>query len=1238
MKSILSLRRILILLCLHAIALFTLAQKSPQEVEALKKQLTSNQQIKDFQISEERKTPSFIAMKKGGQVNHPAQAKSFLTQALGLRAGIDELKEVRVVKTSADVSVIEFHQYYKGIKVEHSRYTAMVKNGNISFFNGAYFDVPASLSLSPKMPETAALGKAKENVKARKYAWENVQEIISRTKDLGTKAALHGELNEYLPKGELVVVKDFTKEGMADMRLAYKFNIYASEPISRAWIYIDAENGNTLLIDKIIKHVDNPGRPFASSVTTTVTTRYAGSRQIYTKQISGNDPNSGVLLVASNPTELYSPGSATHGLIDDTRGSGVETYDLNAVGGLPLSLAPAYAQAKSFTDVDNNWTLTEHKRSGPAENENDDIAWDAHWGAGVVYDYWKQKHNRLSFDGNNAKIRSYVHSGTAYDNAFWNGRVMTYGDGSYPAPGGFRPLTSLDVCAHEIGHGVCTFTSDLVYAKESGAMNEGFSDIWAACAEYFAVKQVDGSLATSYKPFSIGEQIAADPARPLRRMDDPKAERDPDTYGGQFWRNPECTPSLANDQCGVHTNSGVLNKWFYLITVGSGAGSGPDASFAGKDDGINDKGNAYSVTGLGFALSEQITYLTELLLTSTAKFAEARAVSIQVAADLSGNPCGDMVKTVTNAWYAVNVGTAFVEPCKITYGFVQPGSSVSEGVAGAGCAAEKEIKIPLLMPANSSGTVSVAGTAANGTDYRLGSTSLSNTLTTSKLVNILVYVKNDGVVEPDETVDITITLTNVGTNLLANKHKLNIIEDDVVPTIGNGVKSLLNNITFDNEPSGFASPASWTEKVETPGANKWGVWNGQLQITAEGQELAPGTYDGNSPTSTVITPGKIDARGLSNLKIKFDFEVAGEVDPNGINPDEFGRYDYMAVVYSLDGGQTFLELNVQEGFGQFAAAAPTSGTFEGTLPSYLNNKEFLLGFRWYNDPLVSGVISVRLDNINLQGSPRKIENDLNHNSRENLNAGQDVYFYSLQDGEVLGRVKNGYTKTYGCTNLFVEKAGTGAFNLYQSNTSLHKVADKILRIETGFIYKASTTVTLYFTEQQLLNLEAATGFARTAFSVYRVDATAYTGATNANTKKYTPVFTPLPGVGGYYTITFSDKANGSYALGATVSSKGTERAASLNTEEMAARWKFANLYPNPASNNANFVITAPEQQRVSIEIVNVSGQLMHSQTQVLPSGKTQVNLEVGRLTNGSYILRVRNTEGQVLNSQSFIKK
>lgn len=1251
MKLNLSFKRVLALLCISSITLISYAQKTPNQLQQTKQKVLADPKAASVEIDDIRQTPSLITLKKEGTGYSKAQAKGALDMYLSTRAGIDNLVADKETKLLNGIEIVEYQQYYRGVKVDRSKFKVFVKEGRVEFFNGSWYDVPVSLLITPRLEKSAALNKAKGSVNARKYAWEQVQDMMAKTTNIATKAALQKELDEYLPEGELVVIKDFTKEGVAQMRLAYKFNIYALEPVSRAWVYIDAEDGRVLLRDEIIKHANNNENPASTSVATTVQTRYAGQRVIKTKQISGTDPNTGLLLLSSNPLEVYVPGTATYGLIDDSRGGGIETYDLNGVGGLPISLAPAYSQGKSFTDVNNNWTLAEHKRGGAVETENDDIAWDAHWGASVVYDYWKEKQNRLSFDGQDGKIKSFIHSGAGYDNAFWNGSVMTYGDGSYPAPGGFRPLTSLDVCGHEIGHGVCSFTSDLVYAKESGAMNEGLSDVWAACVEYFAIKKVDPSLANVYKPFYIGEQISADPNSPLRRMDNPQAAGDPDTYGGTNWENPDCSPSLANDQCGVHTNSGVLNKWFYLMTVGSGAGSGPDAIFAGEDDGMNDLGKEYNVTGLGFDVSEKITYLTEIMLTSTATFAEARSVSVQVAAALSGNPCSNMVKSVTDAWYAVGVGAAFVQPCTVTYGFTyQPGAFVSEAQSGAGCNATYTVTVPVILPPNSTAAVTVAGTATTTTDYTISGTSLANTGTQPKKDSVVVYVKNDAVIEGDETVILNLSVSNAGTNPVNSKYTLHIVEDDVVPVIGAGLQTLLSE-TF-TRGDGFADPMGWTEILEIPedpngtqaaqGKNQWGIFGNKLTITGReeltGTQLLPGTYNTNSTSSTIIKSPLIDARGLNTLQISFDYEVQGEVDPSSIQPDTWPALDYMAIVYSFD-GVAWYEL-AQPPFTRFASAIPTNGAFSGVLPSFLNNKQFYIGFRWNNDPLIGGPVSVSVDNLELQGATRNIENDVAHNSRENVEAGQDVYFYSVQDGEILARAKNTSSRNFGCTHVFVEKGGNGTFNLYQGTDGLHKVSDKIIRIEAAAIYKATSTVTLYYTEAQLLALEQATGKARTALTLYQVDAPAYAGAKTQSTKKYTPVYTAIPGAGGSFTISFNEKINGSYALGTAVSTKGllSTSAAAAGMETINVAWTFGNIYPNPGTGLSTVMVKAPQKQKVRVEVVNVSGQVVMTQIQDIAAGVTNVSLKLHGIKPGSYKICIRDEKDQVINTQNFIKR
>lgn len=133
-------------------------------------------------------------------------------------------------------------------------------------------------------------------------------------------------------------------------------------------------------------------------------------------------------------------------------------------------------------------------------------------------------------------------------------------------------------------------------------------------------------------------------------MNNPKLRLDPDTYGGNYWRDvsQSCYPARENDFCGVHHNSGVMNFWFYLLTEGS-AGT----------DGVNDLGNCYYVSGIGIEKAANIVYKGEKdYLTPTSKFIDARSSMIQAARDIYGDASSEVV-AVTNAWYAVGVGAGY---------------------------------------------------------------------------------------------------------------------------------------------------------------------------------------------------------------------------------------------------------------------------------------------------------------------------------------------------------------------------------------------------------------------------------------------------------------------------------------------------------------------------------------------------------------------------------------------------
>jgi len=500
-----------------------------------------------------------------------SQAENLLKSLYQAPGGVD----FRVIKDFTDqlgYRHIKYQEYYQGVPVTFGHIYVHAHGNMIKSVNGDYFDVEG-VNTHPRLSPEAALAKAISHVGAEKYMWENPEE-----------ARL---MNYQRPEGELVILPDFlhrNSKQQAAPKLAYKFDIYAVKPVSRAWIYIDARTGEFLYKDDIIKHAVANG---------TADTRYSGQKSIKTDSYNGY-----------------------YRLRDYSRGNGIETYDMNE--------GTDYSRAVDFTDNDNYWSSSEYNNAA-----KDNAALDAHYGAQMTYDYWLNVHGRHSYDDNNAKIKSYVHYDHDYDNAYWNGSVMTYGDGSDTY---FDALTSLDVVGHEIGHAVCEHTANLTYSYESGALNEGFSDIWGACIEYYA----DPNKQT----WLIGEDIERRSGhQALRSMSNPNSEGQPDTYGGTYWATG------SSDNGGVHTNSGVLNFWFYLTTVGG--------------SGTNDNGDNYNVSGIGITKAAKIAYRAEsVFMTSSTDYADARTYTIQAAKDLYGAGSAEE-QAVTNAWYAVGVGAPY---------------------------------------------------------------------------------------------------------------------------------------------------------------------------------------------------------------------------------------------------------------------------------------------------------------------------------------------------------------------------------------------------------------------------------------------------------------------------------------------------------------------------------------------------------------------------------------------------
>jgi Zn-dependent metalloprotease len=460
-----------------------------------------------------------------------------------------------------------YHLYYNNVIVEDAMLVFHLQPEGLVAINGVLYSgiVPANeIVISAEHGRSMAI----EEVGAEKYRWELPEEEAHLKWETGNPEA------SYFPEGRLVLIP-LRNDEEATHRYAWEFDLYTVLPTGRHLVYVDAASGEILRNLDMLFGIDVPG---------TAVTYYSGTQAITTDSTGVN-----------------------YRLRETGRGNGIETYNMQQ--------GTSYASAVDFTDDDNYWNNV--------NAQLDQVATDAHWGAEMTYDYFYHYHNRNSIDDNGFALRSYVHYDVSYANAFWDGYRMTYGDGS----GSMGPLVALDIVAHEISHGLTSYTANLVYAYESGALNEAFSDIFGTAVEFYA------------KPSSANWLIGENIGIVIRSMANPKLYSHPDTYLGTNWYTG------SGDNGGVHTNSGVLNYWFYRLTVGG--------------SGINDLGNAYNVTGLGIVDAAKVAYrMLNVYLTPNSQYADARFYGIKSAVDLFG-ACSPEVESVTNAFYAIGVGPPY---------------------------------------------------------------------------------------------------------------------------------------------------------------------------------------------------------------------------------------------------------------------------------------------------------------------------------------------------------------------------------------------------------------------------------------------------------------------------------------------------------------------------------------------------------------------------------------------------
>ena len=999
------------------------------------------------------------------------EVKTWLFSSLGMRTGKDDLqKEPRSSLYQNNLEIERYQQWFQGVKVEHGFANVISRSGKVAAMQLEFYPLEESFSTLPKLSEEAALQKALTFVGAAKYAWEGYT----------------GNDPEYKkPVGSLVIVEDYYgKKGK--LNLAYKFRISAEQPLSRSFVYVSATDGSILLVDRMIKHFgpdeaihEKVERRVASeqkgaanrilplvNTSASAQTRYSGTQTIVTDN-AGTDP--------ARPYRLRQVRNG-HDIItlDYQRKVRSTTNDNGAI---------------DFTDDDNNWTTAER-------NFNyDDAALDVQFAMQYISDYWKNVHGRNSWDDAGGVMKSFVHvrsSATAgYDNAFWSGSAMYYGDGSYYAADGtgtinntygFKPLTSLDVSAHELGHAVCQSTASLVYQRESGGLNEGFSDIWAACVENYS------GLGKS--PFLIGEEIYPSSGA-LRNMQNPKAFGDPDTYGGQNWVGLSLAtcpvPGSNNDECGVHYNSGVLNKWFYLVTQGG--------------SGTNDNSDTYNVSGLGFAEAEKIAFLTEQSLTPNADYAATRLASINAAATLYG-ACSNEVAQVTNAWFAVGVGES--ASCSPVVEMVKTTFTVAEGAGLAGnCSSTTTVLVPVKLGSAATQKTDVqfsfGGTAVQGVHYTVASSVVSFNAGESGTKNLVITLLDNASAEGNKTILLSYTVNANGGNAAAgvNNQSASIVitEDDALPlpVKASPVTTVtLLNENFETSTPGTVFPAGWDASLAFSGGasatNLWaigansgsGISGNAAYVSNTSAGAVNYAYDISSTTDRLLRLPVLNTTGLTDLQLRFTYKVGGEADPidpaNGDPNYWSGLWDFGRVVYDASGSGTTASFTTlfntaANDYFAFYDNGTTAVNFSPfRLPASTENKAAVyLGFHWINDNNSGNGLPLAVDDIVVTGRTMgtSIETTAGPSNSVKIVAGnQDTYIASGGGTALLAKLSKA-SQTLSCLTASLEQAGSGRTTINTSNGSFFRTQKIVQLVPSVPNATATYSATFYFTTDDL---------------------------------------------------------------------------------------------------------------------------------------------------------------------------
>lgn len=322
------------------------------------------------------------------------------------KMGLSSASEMQWVKTIPGENGnqhFKFQQIYQSIPVFGSAYTIHEKN-EIAIHASGYYLPMINIDIHPKIKPEAA-------IQAAKQSWMTTFKIANSF--------------QKIPTPELVIIDHAYPQSSEQYALAFRVELYSSQPLDKRQYFVDAHTGKILMDFPLMMHQAVPARGV---------TKYYGTQSITIDSLSPNE------FLLRDPTRN---GNTTFNRIREV-----------------------------WSNTSNTWDLT--------NEDQDEVAMDAHYCTQEFHDLMLEKFDWNGLDNNGFPMNAVVHAGD-FINAFWDGEFAIFGDGDC----NYGPLTTLEVVGHEFMHGITEFTSGLIFSSESGAINESMSDVFGKALEYY---------------------------------------------------------------------------------------------------------------------------------------------------------------------------------------------------------------------------------------------------------------------------------------------------------------------------------------------------------------------------------------------------------------------------------------------------------------------------------------------------------------------------------------------------------------------------------------------------------------------------------------------------------------------------------------------------------------------------------------------------------------------------------